>query len=142
MFWTMSNAFEEMDALRREMQELVNRSQQVFTSAGRSFPLVNIYHLPEEIRVIAELPGVSKEQLDISYTKGLLKIKGERKMPDLAENVVQIRSERKMGNFEKNIKIPVDINSEEIYAEFRDGLLQIRLPKAEIARTRQITINA
>lgn len=142
MFWTMPNVFEEMDALRREMQELMRRSQELFTSSGASFPLVNIYHLPEEVRVVAELPGVSKEELDVSYTNGILKIKGERKAPELAENVVQIRSERKMGKFEKSIKIPFEINPENIHAEFQNGLLQISLPKAEVARTRKITINA
>lgn len=142
MFWTLSNTFEEMDTLRREMEELFNRSQRVFTASGRNFPLINIYNHPEEVRVVAELPGVQKEDLDISYTKGVLKLSGQRKATELSENTVQIRSERKTGNFEKTVKIPFEIDADKIHAELKNGVLQIGLPKAETVRTRQIEIQA
>ena len=142
MLWSFSHPFEEMDSLRREMQELMNRSQRVFTASGRSFPLVNLYSTPEDLRVVAEVPGVSKENLDISYSNGLLKIQGERQRPALPERAVSVRSERQLGRFEKTIRLPLEIEADKIHAELHDGLLQISLPKRDSARSRQIKIQA
>jgi HSP20 family protein len=141
MFFTVSNAFEEMNTLRREMEDVFKRSQRVFTTQGRSFPLLNIYNQPEEIRVVAEVPGVAKDDLDISFSNGLLKISGERKVPDLPEKSLQVRSERQTGVFEKTLRIPFEVNADKLHAELHNGVLQIGLPKAESARARQILIN-
>jgi len=142
MFFTVSNPFEEINAMRREMEDIFKRSQRVFTHQGRNFPLINIYNQPEEIRVVAEVPGVAKEDLQISFSHGELKISGQRKSLDLPEKSLQIRAERQSGNFEKTLRIPFEVNADKLHAELHNGILQIGLPKAESARARQIVINA
>lgn len=142
MFFAVSNPFDEINAMRREMEDIFKRSQRVFTQQGRNFPLINIYNQPEEIRVVAEVPGVAKEDLDISFNQGELKIRGQRKPLELPEKSVQLRAERQTGSFEKTLRIPFDVNPDKLHAELQNGILQIGLPKAESARARQIVINA
>lgn len=140
MFWNWTTALEDMDTLRREMDYLLDRSQRYFTNTGANFPLINLYNQDNKILVAAEVPGVSKENLEISFVDGALKLSGERKAPDFGDKVAQLREERGYGRFEKTIRIPVEIDAEHIQAQLNDGVLQIELPKPERVKPRQIAI--
>lgn len=140
MFWNWTTALEDIDTLRREMDGLLERSQRYFTGSGASFPLVNLYNQENKVLLLAELPGVRKEDLEISYLDGALKLSGERKAPELGDKVVQLREERGYGRFEKVIRIPLEIDGEGIRAELNEGVLQIELPKSEKVKPRQIQI--
>lgn len=144
MLWNWNTRFAEIDTLRRQMDALFEQAHREFAGTSSSFPPVNIYNQSQSVQVVAELPGVSREALDISFVEGGLTLKGERSLPDFAQGedkVVTLRQERRLGRFEKTIRIPVDIDAEGIQAQLKEGVLVIDLPKSDKARTRQIMVN-
>jgi len=140
MFWNWTSAFEDLDSLRREMDSLMERTQRFYTGTGANYPLVNIYNQDDRVVVVAEVPGLRKEDLDISFLDGALKLSGERRAPELGEKVVQLREERGFGRFEKSVRIPLEVDADQIRAQLTDGILQIELPKSERVKPRQIAI--
>lgn len=141
MIWNWTTALEDIDTLRREMDQLFERSQRNFTQTGNHFPLVNLYSHEQKVLVVAELPGVNKEDLSISFSDGVLKLSGERKAPDFGDKVAPLREERVHGRFEKSVRIPIEIDADRIQAQLKDGVLQIELPKPERVQPRQIKID-
>ncbi len=136
--WRMGNPWREMERMRRELDDAFER-----VGYGRScpsFPLVNLYEGKDELTVVAEMPGVSKDDITISAVEGTLTISGKRPDGREREGQTVLRSERCGGDFEKQIRIPTKIENEKIEASFSDGILSIKLPKAEEAKPRQINI--
>ncbi|HEY9840595.1 MAG: Hsp20/alpha crystallin family protein [Candidatus Sericytochromatia bacterium] len=140
MFWNWTTAFEDIESLRREMDQLRERTQRYYTGSTSNYPLVNLYNQEDKVLVVAEVPGVSKQDLEISFLDGALKLSGERKAPELGDKLAQLREERGFGRFEKSIRIPLEVNADEIRAQLNDGVLQIELPKSERVKPRQIAI--
>lgn len=141
MFWNLTPVFDEMDTLRREMDALFDRTHRTLTGSTNSqFPALNLYHDAERVQVVAELPGVRKEELELQFAEGTLTLKGQRQAFQSDDPLVQLRNERRLGHFEKSVRIPIEIDVDGIEAELKDGLLQVQLPKAARAKTRQISI--
>ena len=139
MFWN-SDLLSEMDRLRREMNGLF--SQYGRPSEATTFPLVNIYENNDAITITAELPGFSKDKVNITYTDGILTISGKREPVAAVKDMSIVRKERSEGDFEKTIQIPTKINQEQINASFSNGILSISLPKSEEVKPRTIAIEA
>ncbi len=136
--WRMGNPWREMERMRQELDDVFQK-----VGYGRtcpSFPLVNVYENNDELLVVAEMPGVSKNDIDISAVEGILTISGKRPDGREKEGVAVLRRERCGGDFEKQIRIPTKIQNERIEASFAEGILTIKLPKAEEAKPRQINI--
>ncbi|MGV3525672.1 MAG: Hsp20/alpha crystallin family protein [Candidatus Sericytochromatia bacterium] len=141
MFWNLTPVFDEMDTLRREMDALFDRTHRNLTgNTASQFPAINLYQDPEQVHVLAELPGVRKEDLELHFADGTLTLKGQRQPFQTEAPLVQLRNERRLGNFEKSLRIPIEIDADGIQAELKEGLLQVKLPKAARAKTRQIAI--
>ena len=140
MLWNWTTAFEDIEGLRKEMNQIFERSQGYFGGGAANFPLINLYNQDDKILVIAETPGLKKEDLDIHFIEGSLKIKGQRHFEQEGDQLVQLRRERTTGSFEKTIRIPIEVNAEQISARLQDGILQIELPKAEKVKPLQILI--
>ena len=104
-------------------------------------PALDVYQNPDDIVVIAELPGMNKEEIEISLHDGTLTIAGERKHEggngDPAE-----RSERYVGKFRREISLSVRVDANKVSATYRDGILTVTLAKAEEAKPKQIQIKA
>ncbi|MBD3242220.1 MAG: Hsp20 family protein [Chitinivibrionales bacterium] len=131
----------------RELERMRHDLDSLFSGYGRgpvsaSFPLVNVYDGAEELTVAAELPGLSKEQVEITFHDGVLSLAGRREPPKGTEKMALVRSERAVGAFEKTVAIPVKIDADRINASFANGILTVRLPKAEEAKPKQIRIEA
>jgi HSP20 family protein len=94
------------------------------------------------VTVTAELPGVSKEQVSITFSEGVLTISGKRDGLAKAGSMTPVRQERAVGPFEKTLRIPTKVRQDEIDASFANGVLTVTLPKAEEAKPRTITIEA
>lgn len=139
MYRSFNKVFHDFDYLQREINNIFNHAYRG-SSVRQTFPLVNLYENGDEIRVIAELPGVSKDNVDISLLDKVLTLSGQREAKRYGEKVLTLRQERATGEFKKQIKIPVAINVEAITANFTDGLLTVVLPKAEEAKPRKIEI--
>ncbi len=110
------------------------------TSSHGSYPPVNVFQQGEDLVVTAELPGVKKEDLDISIKRNQLRISG-KKMVEQDENMSIHRRERSAGNFDRTFNLPLEIDSDHVKAELRDGVLALFLPRAEKDKAKSITIN-
>ena len=137
MLWNV-DTFSEMDRLRREMNRLFSNNSQ--SDGAMTYPLVNIYDDPDNLIVTAELPGLSKEQVNITFTDGMLTISGKQEMSPKLKEMAVVRKERSEGEFEKSLKIPTKIIHDKINASFSNGILTVTLPKAEEAKPKSIAI--
>lgn len=135
------SSFHELNRMRKEMDSLFGRLSDTFprVSAG-VFPAVNLSEDTENYYVRAELPGVMAEDLDIQVTANKLSISGERRIEPETDGVRYHRREREAGNFSRMIGLPAEINTEKVDAALNDGILTVTVPKAEAAKSRQITI--
>ena len=95
----------------------------------------------DAIRVVAELPGMKKEDIDIQFENGILTIRGQRAIEKDSSDKTFHRVERVYGNFVRSFTLPRSVDAEKIDATYRDGVLDIRVPKKEEAKPRQIAIN-
>ena len=88
----------------------------------------------------AELPGVKKEDVDLEVNDGTLTLSGERKDQPLTDGLTYHRGERVNGKFSRSFYLPQSVQQDGIKANYRDGILEIHVPKAEEAKPRQIAI--
>ena len=84
--------------------------------------------------VKAELPGLSKEDLDVTLTESTLTLKGEKKKEEEVREKNFYRSERSSGSFVRTIELPSEVKTDQTKASFKNGILEIRLPKTEDAK--------
>ncbi|NIM06372.1 MAG: Hsp20 family protein [Armatimonadetes bacterium] len=100
-------------------------------------PVVDIYEVPDALVVEAELTGMKQEDVDIELTGDTLTIKGERQPSPEREF---LRQERSYGAFQRAFTLGVPVDQTKVKARYRDGLLEITLPKAKQARPKQVKI--
>jgi HSP20 family protein len=104
-----------------------------------AFPAMNVVEAANEFRVEAELAGMRIEDLEITVIGNELTLKGERKAPELGEATWH-RRERAHGEFQRQVRLPVDVDAENVQAKLHDGVLTVVLPKAPEARPRRIEV--
>jgi HSP20 family protein len=105
-------------------------------------PAVDVFEDKDNVIVSAEIPGMKKEDIDVSLHDGALTLSGERKTEAKFENAETCRTERYVGRFHRTVTMPVSVKNDQVKAQYKDGILTITLPKAEEAKAKQITINA
>jgi HSP20 family protein len=105
------------------------------------YPEVDVEENKDAYRLVMELPGLNKEDVQISLEDGLLIVKGEKKSEDEKKEVNYHYYERRFGKFERVFRINSDIKQDKVDASFKDGVLTIDMPKAETAKPKQIAIN-
>ena len=110
------------------------------TSGSGAFPLINVFNDGDDFVVVAELPGVKKEDLDIQVRGNTLRIRGKKAISQPEGSSIH-RRERSAGEFDRTVTLPDDIDSAKVAAEYRDGVLTLRLPRAESAKPRTVNIN-
>ena len=103
-------------------------------------PRLDVYEDKDTLVVKAEFPGIKKKDLDISLEGDMLTIKAEKKQEDVAEDATHYTRERYFGQYSRSIPLPVHIDAEKVSATFKKGLLEIRLPKAEEAKSKHIEV--
>jgi HSP20 family protein len=139
-------SFDPFDALMRLQGELDRFFGKPLLDPGLSgssvYPAVNIFHDKEGLVVRAEIPGFKPADLDIQIEARRLVIRGERKAPQPAENGSYHRRERPYGKFARAIQLPVDLDVSKAGAEWRNGVLTVRIPKAAAAQPRRIQVHA
>jgi HSP20 family protein len=142
--WGFRSPFNQLDYLRREMDRLsdiMNRGTpfRAYESTG-VFPAVNLTEDASNYYVRAELPGIKADSFDIQAVGKTLTISGERKISSEGENVRYHRREREAGKFSRAITLPGEIDIDKIEAKMTNGLLTIRVPRAEAAKPKQISV--
>ena len=139
--WNWS-AFDHLTNIRDEIDRLFespveNGSSDVFNTCA---PALDVYEDSNSITVRAEVPGMKKEDLDISLHENVITISGERKNEKTYEGRKTSREERSLGRFTRSIHLPKPVDASKVKASYRDGVLTVVLPKAEGARPRQINV--
>lgn len=104
-------------------------------------PAVNIRETDHAFFVEAELPGMTKEDIDITLENNILKLSGERRFEKDVSEKNYHRVERSYGNFLRTFSLPSEVEAEGVKASFKDGVLTIEIPKAEQAKPRKIAIH-
>lgn len=103
-------------------------------------PKVDVIDRDDEIVVRAEVPGVEKDDLDISVSDNTVTIKGQTKHEAKEEKGDYYRCEISRGTFARTVSLPSDVDSDKVKAQFRDGVLELTLPKVTRAKRRAIKI--
>ena len=145
---TRWNPIRELDDLHdRVLRALYRRPAGSGDDSQPSLPLtewspaVDIIEDDKEYLIKAELPEVAKEDVKVTLDNGVLTIRGERKMEKEEQNKKYHRIERSYGCFMRSFTMPSDADPAKIAADFKDGLLQVRLAKAEEKKPKQIEVN-
>ena len=136
----------------RDLSVLQDRINRIFSehpgraegeaAAGRTWaPVVDILETPTDLVVRAEIPGAKREEIDVEVTAESLTIRGERKF-DAEHKDQYLRIERPYGQFQRSFSIGVPVQPDKIKASYKDGILEIVVPKAEEVTPKKIEINA
>jgi HSP20 family protein len=148
MLW---NLFEEMDALRRQFDQLFSDlewttfpfSRMSFLPAlsARMYPLVNVSEDADGFTVEALAPGLDTDSLKITVVRNVLTIEGQKKsLPEDLDSRQIHRNERGAGKFLRTFQLPRDVDADKVTAEYTNGMLLITLPKREEDKPRQIEL--
>jgi len=138
-----ANLFTTRDPFTRFMDSFLNEAIQPSEDVSNRawMPLVNIRETDGAFFVEAELPGLTKKDLEITLENNLLKLSGERRFEKDAKEENYHRIERSYGSFLRTFSLPSQVDPEGVKASFKDGILTIEVPKAEEAKPRKIAIN-
>src|SRR5271165_2987748 len=104
-------------------------------------PVLDVREDVDNFVVRAELPGLKREDIDVSLHDGALVIAGERKAEKVEEGVEVHRQERYYGKFQRALTLPTPVAADKIKAQYKDGVLTVTLPKVEEAKPKQIDIS-
>ena len=147
--WTRVN---DIDRMFSTMDLLRSRMNSMFTDMDRSygessgwrvvggFPKTNMFDIGDSFQVIAEVPGVAKEDLNVRIQGNYLELMGTRKS-DAPEGYTVHRVERDTSSFSRSFTLAAEVDADRIEAVLKDGLLTLILPKAESAKPKQISIH-
>jgi HSP20 family protein len=113
------------------------RTGQLFTGWS---PSLDLYQSNDNVVAVVELPGMRKEDIDISLHDGTLTISGERKRDSTGGDKAE-RTERYVGTFRRSIALPTRVDAGKVSAMYQDGILKVTLPKAEEAKPKQIQVS-
>ncbi len=130
----------EMERFMGSMTEEMQRRLPVAREAGFREPLVDINETPDEVIVTAELPGVQKENIELSLVDNALEIRTSQKEEVAVEKEGFRRRERRSMNFYRVIELPCGVDGSKVKATFNNGVLEVRMPKLEKARKHSIRI--
>jgi HSP20 family protein len=137
----MRDPFAALLAVQRAMDNATRSDWFGTRTSGRgTFPLINAFRRGEDFAIVAELPGVKKEDLSIEVKGDTVRIHGKKTI-DHDDNVSVHRRERAEGQFDRTLTLPAQIDAAKVTAEYRDGLLALHLPRAESEKARSVAIN-
>lgn len=136
--------FREIVALQNSVNRLFDENLRALWQSERKeqavfFP-VDIKETPENIIIKAELPGMAREDIKVTFHDGLLTIKGERRQESKEENGNFLRVERRYGTFSRSFSVDVPVKAGEIRASYKDGVLEVILPRETENKTGEVQI--
>ena len=101
---------------------------------------MDVYEDKDNVVVKAELPGMDKNEIEVNLSGSVLTLKGEKKKEQEVEEKDYYRSERSYGAFLRTVDLPKDVQADKIKASFKNGVLEVRLPKTQEAKTKEIKV--
>lgn len=136
----------------REFDDLLGRYSRLFNGglpasaqgdaaeAAQWRPAANISETKDEYLIKAELPEVEKKDVEVTVHEGVITIRGERRYERSDESEKQHRVESFYGSFARSFALPADADESKVYAESKDGVLKVHIPKAEVLKPKPIEI--
>lgn len=100
-------------------------------------PTVDIFEEGGDVVVKAELPGMKKEDIDVNITDDTITISGEKKKEEKVERKNYYRMERSHGSFTRSFRMPTEVQTDKAKANFKEGVLEVRIPKTEEAKKKE-----
>ena len=143
---TTWNPFRELDEVQNRFNTMFGGLPTRLFGNGKSIkmtdwsPQVDILEDDHEYLIKADLPEMKKEEVKVTMENGVLSIAGERKVEKEEKTKKYHRIERSFGSFERTFTVPEDADANKIAAEFRDGVLKVRLPKVPAAKPKPIEV--
>lgn len=135
------NAASLQERINRMFDEAFNKARDMEENAmGTWRPSVDIFETEHAIILEAELPGVIREDINVEVENNVLTLKGERKDIREVEEDCYYRRERIVGRFHRAFTLPMDINHDQIKANFQNGILRLEVPKPEEKKPKKIAI--
>ncbi|UCH81826.1 MAG: Hsp20/alpha crystallin family protein [Nitrospiraceae bacterium] len=134
-FERMEEMFDEF--LRRPLGHSIWPSLPRMLEEMGPVPMVDIYEEGDHVIVKSDLPGLSKEDLDINLTEDTITLSGEKKKEEKVEKKDYYRLERSFGSFKRSFRLPTEVNTSKAKATFRDGVLEVKIPKTETAKRKE-----
>ena len=132
--------FDPFAELRR-MQGEMNRVLSGFNAtAARDFPPINIWLGDNSVVVTAELPGVTRDDVNLSLQENVVTLAGQREPKSQEQNVSWQRRERAYGTFSRTVQLPFRVDPDKVQARFNNGILEIELQRLEADRPKKIEI--
>lgn len=138
---TRNIMWREMDRMQRDMSRLFEDFYPIYNRNAPSFPAMNLWADEESALITAELPGLEAKDFDLNILEDTLTISGERQSNQLPENANYHRQERSAGEFSRSLKLPYTVDTEKVKASFKEGVLEISLPRSEADRPKKIKVN-
>ena len=137
-FGRLSSLRDELDRLFESPWTELARTSQLLSGWT---PALDVHEDKDNFVVQAELPGIKREEIDVSLHDGALSISGERKTEKKFEEAEVYRTERFFGKFQRTVALPAPVAADKVKAQYKDGVLTITLPKTEEAKPKQIDVN-
>ncbi|HLK10505.1 MAG TPA: Hsp20/alpha crystallin family protein [Candidatus Binatia bacterium] len=137
----MATYRDPFERLQGELERMLEQAFAAFGPGGVS-PSVDVFDAGDAFVVKAELPGLDPRSVEVSVEDGALTLRGERKLPEPQAGAAFHRREREEGAFRRVVRMPARVAADQTQAEYRDGVLTVRLPKAPESRPRRVEIQA
>jgi HSP20 family protein len=135
---------EQLSGLRAEIDRLFESPLTELARASQLLsgwtPALDVHEEKDDIIVRVELPGMKKEDIELSLHDGSLSISGERKSEKKFEDAEVYRAERFVGRFQRTVTLPAPVAADRVKAQYKDGVLTVTLPKTEEAKPKQIDV--
>jgi HSP20 family protein len=131
------SVWQEMERMRRELDRI---SDDFTLRRAPAFPALNVWTNAEGVLVTAEVPGVQPDSMDISIVDKTLMLRGSRQLEDLGDSTKMHRQERGYGDFNRTLTLPFHVETDQIKATFKNGVLTIVLPRAEAEKPKKIAV--
>ncbi|MFN6571715.1 Hsp20/alpha crystallin family protein [Dendronalium sp. ChiSLP03b] len=138
------NPWREIDTLQRQINSLFEESLVPATSWERGFirvPAAEIYETDDAVHLKLEIPGLEAKDLDVQVTENTVRVSGERKQETKTEDKGVTKSEFHYGQFQRVIPLPARIQNTNVTAEYKDGILNLTLPKTEAEKNKVVKVN-
>ena len=147
----MATGWDDIDRMFTVMEALRDKMNRAYADYERSWggeswwpaaenwPRTNMYELADQLEMLIEVPGLTKDDLKVKIQGNYLEISGSRKA-DSPEGYTVHRQERGTATFSRSFTLPVEVDANKVAATLKNGILALTLPKAEIAKPKQITI--
>jgi HSP20 family protein len=140
------NVMRELATMQERMNRILgvpySREHEDATHRGAWAPVVDIYeNAARELVIKADVPGLKREDIDLTFESNVLTIRGERRPDEGVKEESYHRLERAYGPFSRSFTLPATVDAGRVRAEYRDGVLTVTLPMREESRPRQIQVD-